>query len=322
MMIPNHPEDNVNVPLPSIEEAFLVPRQPVCEEEGEEADSEEIEEEDGNTIDHGNEQDDDEEDDDDNNSDNDDDDNNNNNDDDDDDEQPHSAKMNKQTALMASRIILSTRSPSPVATPRSYRPSGQRRIREPNPSPENGQELAGGKEGVKKHSRDPDSRFLIVLDAENIAMHCGKSRYFRVAGIQAAAKYYMDRGHKVTAFVPDRLVDEREWKERWETEKKKLERGEKASPRIPDDLRLMKKLHEQEIISVCPGDRYSDSFTVMYAYENNGIVVSNDRFRDKDLYSSNVMVLQEWMKTHRIGFSFVGDDFFPDPSYRPPMYKS
>ena len=112
------------------------------------------------------------------------------------------------------------------------------------------------------------------------------------------------------------------WEGKWKAEKKKLERGEKASTSIPDDLTLLKELHEQEIISICPGDSYSDGFTVTYAYEHNGIVVSNDRFRDKDVYSSNVAAMQEWMSNHRIGFSFVGGEFYPDPSYRPPVYKS
>lgn len=48
---------------------------------------------------------------------------------------------------------------------------------------------------------------LIVLDAPNIAMRCGRGKQFTSAGITAAIVYYQRRGHKVVAFLPESYLD-------------------------------------------------------------------------------------------------------------------
>ena len=49
-------------------------------------------------------------------------------------------------------------------------------------------------------------------------------------------------------------------------------------------------------------------------FRNNRFVVTNDLYRDSSLM--NIEGLREWLKTHRISFTFADDKFTPNPEIR------
>ena len=178
-----------------------------------------------------------------------------------------------------------------------------------------------------QQSLNLDPRFLIIMDAENIAMKHGRHCFFSVRGIEIVRDYFERRGHKVIGFIPEYCLDERNWKERWDQVQKKLENEEiledDPSSRTPDDMPGLRKLMREGVLSLSPCKDYSDSYAIEYAKRMNGIIITNDRFKDavKKIKRNDVKRITEiWFRAHCITYAFVGDDFIPNPDYEPPEY--
>ncbi|KAF5307191.1 hypothetical protein FQR65_LT00707 [Abscondita terminalis] len=106
----------------------------------------------------------------------------------------------------------------------------------------------------------------IIIDGSNIAMGHSNNRFFSVKGLEIAIAYFLKKGHKVTAFVP----------------------AFRQKYNQTSDVKLLKKLSDQGCIVFTPsrevnGRRitpYDDRYIIQYATACEGIVVSNDNFRD------------------------------------------
>lgn len=144
----------------------------------------------------------------------------------------------------------------------------------------------------------PDLRH-IVIDGSNVAMVHGLQHYFSSRGIAIAVQYFWDRGHRdITVFVP-------QW--RFSSKDAKIREGH-----------FLHKLYSLRLLSLTPsrvmdGKRissYDDRFMVKLAEETDGIIVSNDQFRDLAEES------EKWMSVIRerlLPFTFVGNLFMvPD----------
>ncbi|KAF3692176.1 Endoribonuclease ZC3H12A [Channa argus] len=139
----------------------------------------------------------------------------------------------------------------------------------------------------------------IVIDGSNVAMSHGNKDVFSCRGIQLAVNFFLDRGHNaITVFVPS-----------WRKEQPRLE-----AP-ITDQHTLM-ELERQKIVVFTPSRRvggkrvvcYDDRFIVKLAYESDGVIVSNDTYRD--LQGER----PEWKKCieeRLLMYSFVNDKFMP-----------
>ncbi|XP_058149630.1 protein KHNYN isoform X1 [Dasypus novemcinctus] len=143
----------------------------------------------------------------------------------------------------------------------------------------------------------PDLRH-IVIDGSNVAMVHGLQHYFSSRGIAIAVQYFWDRGHRdITVFVP-------QW-------------------RFSKDARVreghfLQKLYSLSLLSLTPsrvmdGKRissYDDRFMVKLAEETDGIIVSNDQFRDLAEESKKWMAI---IRERLLPFTFVGNLFMvPD----------
>ena len=179
-----------------------------------------------------------------------------------------------------------------------------------------------------QHVSSLDPRFLIVMDAENIAMNHGRNLFFSVKGIEIVRDFYEKQGHIVVGFVPEYCLDNRNWSSRWAVIKKKLDAGEKPldSDRYtstPDDMETMIRLQREGVITASPGRDYSDSYTIEYAKSKNGIIITNDRYNDAKMQITDLekrKITERWFRNHVITYSFVGDDFIPNPDYEPPDF--
>ncbi|XP_070822738.1 endoribonuclease ZC3H12A [Chaetodon trifascialis] len=139
----------------------------------------------------------------------------------------------------------------------------------------------------------------VVIDGSNVAMSHGNKDVFSCRGIQLAVNFFLDRGHNtITVFVPS-----------W--------RKEQPRPDAPiTDQHILTALEKQKIVVFTPSRRvggkrvvcYDDRFIVKLAYESDGVIVSNDTYRD--LQGER----PEWKKCieeRLLMYSFVNDKFMP-----------
>ena len=122
----------------------------------------------------------------------------------------------------------------------------------------------------------------IVIDGSNVARAHGKvgeikrkhnqTEVFSILGIKIAVEEFWRMGcRKVTVFLPP------------------SRQGNHGTPRIPESERkLQRQMEDQDIIKYTPGRRiegrfkqsYDDIFIVQMAADEEGVIVSNDQFRD------------------------------------------
>ncbi|XP_072332897.1 probable ribonuclease ZC3H12C isoform X1 [Scyliorhinus torazame] len=146
---------------------------------------------------------------------------------------------------------------------------------------------------------DGDNLKPVVIDGSNVAMSHGNKEVFSCRGIKLAVDWFLERSHKdITVFVPA-----------W--------RKEQSRPDAPiTDQEILRKLEKDKILVFTPSRRvqgrrvvcYDDRFIVKLAYESDGIIVSNDNYRDLQNEKP------EWKKfidERLLMYSFVNDKFMP-----------
>lgn len=139
----------------------------------------------------------------------------------------------------------------------------------------------------------------IVIDGSNLAMGHGNKEVFSCRGIRICVDYFKNRGHKdITVFVP-----------KW--------RKEGARPDNPiKDQELLNELEKERMLVFTPsrfvgGKRtvcYDDRYILKLAADNDGIVVSNDNYRDLLQESSE---FKKVVEERLLMYSFVNDRFMP-----------
>ncbi|XP_009478062.1 putative ribonuclease ZC3H12D [Pelecanus crispus] len=139
----------------------------------------------------------------------------------------------------------------------------------------------------------------IVIDGSNVAMSHGNKEIFSCWGIQLAVDWFRDRGHTyIKVFVP-----------LWRKEPPRQD-----SPIA--DQHILEDLEKQSILVYTPSRKvkgkrvvcYDDRYIVKVAYEKDGVIVSNDHYRD--LQNEN----PEWkwfIEQRLLMYSFVNNRFMP-----------
>ncbi|XP_018326435.1 probable ribonuclease ZC3H12D isoform X2 [Agrilus planipennis] len=139
----------------------------------------------------------------------------------------------------------------------------------------------------------------IVIDGSNVAMSHGNKELFSCRGIKIAVDWFKARGHKdITVFVP-------KWR--------------KEAPR-PDnpvrDQEILAELEKERMLVFTPsrfvgGKRmvcYDDRYILKLAAEVDGVVVSNDNYRD---LSQENAEFRKVVEERILMYSFVNDRFMP-----------
>lgn len=138
----------------------------------------------------------------------------------------------------------------------------------------------------------------------NVLFRCVPCRHgngvFSCKGIQLAVDYFKRRGHsKITVFVPE-----------WRKEAPTLEHA-------ITDQHLLRSLEQDGYLKYTPSRRlaegkrivcYDDRFIIKLATEEQGVIVSNDQYRDL------VKEKAEWkevIETRLLQFTFASDYFMP-----------
>ncbi|XP_071337456.1 probable ribonuclease ZC3H12C [Trachinotus anak] len=146
---------------------------------------------------------------------------------------------------------------------------------------------------------DKENLRPIVVDGSNVAMSHGNKEVFSCQGIQLAVDWFLERGHRdITVFVPA-----------W--------RKEQSRPdALITDQEILRQLEKEKILVFTPSRRvqgrrvvcYDDRFIVKLAYESDGIIVSNDNYRD---LANEKPEWKKFIDERLLMYSFVNDKFMP-----------
>ncbi|XP_077393580.1 putative ribonuclease ZC3H12C [Festucalex cinctus] len=146
---------------------------------------------------------------------------------------------------------------------------------------------------------DKDNLRPVVVDGSNVAMSHGNKEVFSCQGIQLAVDWFLERGHSdITVFVPA-----------W--------RKEQCRPdALITDQDVLRQLEKNKILVFTPSRRvqgrrvvcYDDRFIVKLAYESDGIIVSNDNYRD---LANEKTEWKKFIDERLLMYSFVNDKFMP-----------
>ncbi|XP_058159847.1 endoribonuclease ZC3H12A [Dasypus novemcinctus] len=139
----------------------------------------------------------------------------------------------------------------------------------------------------------------VVIDGSNVAMSHGNKEVFSCQGILLAVNWFLERGHTdITVFVP-------------------LWRKEQPRTDVPiTDQHILRELEKKKILVFTPSRRvggkrvvcYDDRFIVKLAFESDGVVVSNDTYRD---LQSERLEWKRFIEERLLMYSFVNDKFMP-----------
>jgi hypothetical protein len=178
----------------------------------------------------------------------------------------------------------------------------------PPASPRGGGIVPINKEDYLKQLIDPAhedmKKPLIVIDGPNVACKHGRDQEISSEGIKLVLDYYTQRGHDAIAFLPQQYVRGR----------KNPKEG--ALPVI--NLPLLNELVEQGKVILTPPQDYDDSYCINYAMKHDACIVSNDRYWDHidRLKTENEKrMMKQWLRGHVISFTFVRDEFLPNPNF-------
>jgi len=134
---------------------------------------------------------------------------------------------------------------------------------------------------------------MIVIDACNVAMNHGKN-YFSSHGIQIVIEYWREKGHQVIAFLPQYFMKNRN------------------PEKLADDTSLLQFYVDNGLLILTPPQDKDDSYVIKYAQDHNAFIITNDMYRD---YGE---IPKDWFKEHCCSFTFVNDEFFPNPDFKFP----
>ncbi|KAK1805573.1 hypothetical protein P4O66_019849, partial [Electrophorus voltai] len=144
------------------------------------------------------------------------------------------------------------------------------------------------------------SRFRpVVIDGSNVAISHGNKQVFSCRGIQLAVQWFWERGIRdITVFVP-------------------LWRKEQSRPEAPiTDQHILNELERRNVLVYTPsrcikGKRvvcYDDRYIVKLAYDSDGIIVSNDNYRDLQLEKPQ---WKKFIEERLLMYTFANDMFMP-----------
>ncbi|XP_028256712.1 ribonuclease ZC3H12A [Parambassis ranga] len=146
---------------------------------------------------------------------------------------------------------------------------------------------------------EEDTLRPVVIDGSNVAMSHGNKEVFSCLGIQLAVNFFLDRGHtEITVFVPS-----------W--------RKEQPRPDVPiTDQHILRDLEKKKILVFTPSRRVAgkrvvcndDCFIVKHGFESDGIIVSNDMYRD---LQGEKPEWKRFIEERLLMYSFVNNKFMP-----------
>ena len=142
---------------------------------------------------------------------------------------------------------------------------------------------------------------------------------FSSRGIELVIQYWEGRGHRAVAFVPQFHLDY----ELNGTSKRAAALGLKDATKVADDVPLLRELEQQGKVVVTPSQDYDDAYCIAYARERPpACIVTNDMYRDyveaEGRRGRSMKDADAWRRSHLISYTFLMDEFLPNPEFMLP----
>ena len=148
-----------------------------------------------------------------------------------------------------------------------------------------------------------DRRWKVIIDGYNVARQLD-SKNFDTKCIQMAVEYFEKLGCESFAVIHSFLE----------------EGNTKGDFRITkENQELLKEMKKRKQVYTVPRQDYDDLYTVKYAMDENGLIVTNDVFHDFEK-NRHFNVDMDVLRSRIISFSFVGSKFFINPQFECPTY--
>eukprot|EP00177_Eucheuma_denticulatum_P004142 GFKZ01007518.1.p1 GENE.GFKZ01007518.1~~GFKZ01007518.1.p1 ORF type:complete len:364 (+),score=38.70 GFKZ01007518.1:159-1094(+) len=142
----------------------------------------------------------------------------------------------------------------------------------------------------------------VILDGPNISWRHSNGTRFSIRGTAEAVHYFSTRGHPTVLILPEA----------------RLEGVDSKHPEDAPFFQAVKNLGRALVTT--PDQEYDDAYICDLARRNCAVVVSNDRFRDH-IYQMEAVGEEVarswtlWLNSCRLGFTFAGDQFVPNPAF-------
>tara|TARA_B100000315_G_scaffold119960_1_gene109897 strand:+ start:5236 stop:6477 length:1242 start_codon:yes stop_codon:yes gene_type:complete len=151
--------------------------------------------------------------------------------------------------------------------------------------------------------KEEETRVLIVIDGPNVGMSHSVNKWPASArGIAAVVLHYADLGYDVHAFVPRHFLND------------------KGGKRGVDDASILRNLRAKGLVASVPSQDHDDDYWLQFAWQKDAYVVTNDRMKDhvEKYPGDDSEAFFKWRDERVISYTFVGDDYFPNPTFKLP----
>ena len=88
-----------------------------------------------------------------------------------------------------------------------------------------------------------------------------------------------------------------------------------------NDASILRNLRAKGLVASVPSQDHDDDYWLQFAWQKGAYVVTNDRMKDhaEKFPSEDSEDFFKWRDEKVISYTFVGDDFFPNPSIKIPL---
>ena len=156
----------------------------------------------------------------------------------------------------------------------------------------------------------------VVIDGANIAhAHSADGASFSARGVALAVGWFAVRGFAhVVAFLPQHHLLER-------PAGAAADRGGGGAWMQTEEWAMLDDLRRRGFVAATPSTEDDDTYIITFAARIRGdaVIVSNDHYRQHPrgaaVSDAERAALGEWLRDHRVGFTFVRDDFIPNPAH-------
>ena len=88
-----------------------------------------------------------------------------------------------------------------------------------------------------------------------------------------------------------------------------------------DDASILRNLRTKGLVASVPSQDHDDDYWLQFAWQKDAYVVTNDRMKDhvEKYPGDDSEAFYKWRDERVISYTFVGDDYFPNPTFKLPL---
>lgn len=158
--------------------------------------------------------------------------------------------------------------------------------------------------------RSLGSKPIVILDAANLACRVGQiSKVADIDAVVAAYDYWTKKDHVVKVFVSEKHA---------QRSRSRSHSRPRSRNGIEINLDAVYGLFDDKSVVAIPPQNHDDSYMIEYALRVDGVIVSNDMYRDWISKHINASQASKWVQSHVIAYTFVDSMYIPNPDFNMP----